>query len=120
MSALNQFQEAIRSGIPSELPPPGIRDQSVSHAPVRKDILSAEEKKLAIRNALRYFPEEWHAELSREFAEELKTYGRIYMYRFRPGYEMYARPIDDYPAQSRQAAATPTALPARRFRSAHA
>jgi urocanate hydratase len=75
----------------------------VSHAPVRKDILSVEEKKLAIRNALRYFPKKWHAELSKEFAEELKKYGRVYMHRFKPSYKMYARPISEYPGKSVQA-----------------
>ena len=84
------FQEEILQGIPAQLPPKQSYDTSVSHAPKRKDILSPEEKKLAIRNALRYFPSAWHAELAEEFWEELKTYGRIYMYRFRPTYSMYA------------------------------
>lgn len=99
------FKEAILQGIPSELPAKAILDNKVSHAPKRKAILSPEEEKLAIRNALRYFPKEWHTELASEFLEELRTYGRIYMYRFRPQYEMYARPISAYPAQSQQAAA---------------
>lgn len=99
------FKEAILQGIPSELPAKAILDNKVSHAPKRKAILSPEEEKLAIRNALRYFPKEWHSELASEFLEELRTYGRIYMYRFRPQYEMYARPISAYPAQSQQAAA---------------
>ena len=99
------FKEAILQGIPSELPAKAILDNKVSHAPKRKAILSPEEEKLAIRNALRYFPKEWHSELAPEFLEELRTYGRIYMYRFRPQYEMYARPISAYPAQSQQAAA---------------
>lgn len=99
------FKEAIKQGIPSELPAKAILDNKVSHAPKRKAILSPEEEKLAIRNALRYFPKEWHTELASEFLEELRTYGRIYMYRFRPQYEMYARPISAYPAQSQQAAA---------------
>ena len=99
------FQTAIRAGIPSTLPTPQPYDPSINHAPKRKDILTPEEKKLALRNALRYFPEELHAQLAPEFAEELKTYGRIYMYRFRPTYKMYARHIDDYPHRSRQAAA---------------
>lgn len=100
----SDFQKAIRAGIPPVLPPASTPDHSVSHAPVRKDILTAEEKKLALRNALRYFDPAHHAELAPEFADELKKYGRIYMYRFRPAYPMFARPIDEYPARSRQAA----------------
>ena len=99
------FKEAIMQGIPSELPAKANLDNKVSHAPKRKAILSHEEEKLAIRNALRYFPKEWHNELAAEFLEELRTYGRIYMFRFRPHYEMYARPISAYPAKSQQAAA---------------
>ena len=99
------FQNAIRQGIPEQLPPPRQRDATLSHAPVRKDILTGAEKKLAVRNALRYFPEAWHGELAREFREELRAYGRIYMYRFRPRYPMHARPIGQYPAKSRTAAA---------------
>ena len=99
------FQEDILTGIPAILPKPKPYDQSINHAPKRKDILSAEEKVLAIKNALRYFPQEHHKVLAVEFAHELKEYGRIYMYRFRPDYEMYARPIDEYPAKSTQAAA---------------
>lgn len=102
---LQEFQNEILQGIPAQLPTPAVYDKSVSHAPKRKEILNHEEKKLALRNALRYFPQEWHATLAPEFMEELRTYGRIYMYRFRPSYAMYARPIDDYPAKSRQAAA---------------
>lgn len=102
---LQEFQNEILQGIPAQLPAPAVYDKSVSHAPKRKEILNHEEKKLALRNALRYFPQEWHAILAPEFMEELRTYGRIYMYRFRPSYAMYARPIDDYPAKSRQAAA---------------
>jgi len=103
---LKEFQDDIRAGIPDVLPAPKPeRDPSVSHAPVRKKILTPEQRKLAIRNALRYFPARHHAELAREFAEELDRYGRIYMYRLRPDYDMYARPIGDYPAVSRQAAA---------------
>lgn len=102
---LQEFQNEILQGIPAQLPAPAVYDKSVSHAPKRKEILNHEEKKLALRNALRYFPQEWHATLAPEFMEELRTYGRIYMYRFRPSYAMYARPIDDYPAKSRQAAA---------------
>jgi len=99
------FRKEIRLGIPNELPDPKPYDTEINHAPKRKEILSSEEKKLALRNALRYFPKSLHAQLAPEFAEELKTYGRIYMYRYRPSYEMYARPIDEYPAKSRQAAA---------------
>ena len=100
-----KFHEDILAGIPAVLPEPKPYDTTINHAPKRKDILSAEEKVLAIRNALRYFPQEHHEVLAKEFAQELKDYGRIYMYRFRPDYEMYARPIDEYPAKSRQAAA---------------
>jgi len=102
---MNSFQKDILAGIPETLPDPKPYDKSINHAPKRKDILSKEEKVLAIRNALRYFPARHHDMLAREFAQELKDYGRIYMYRFRPDYEMYARPIDEYPAKSRQAAA---------------
>ena len=102
---MNDFQKEILAGIPDVLPAPKPYDPTINHAPKRKDILSEEEKVLAIRNALRYFPAKHHAVLAKEFAEELKTYGRIYMYRFRPDYPMYARPIDEYPAKSRQAAA---------------
>ena len=99
------FKDAILEGIPDVLPATSQWDPSVNHAPKRKDILTAEEKKLALKNALRYFKPEHHAVLAPEFLAELNTYGRIYMYRFRPQYEMKARPIDDYPHQSRQAAA---------------
>jgi urocanate hydratase len=99
------FQDQILQGIPSQLPAKKPYDPNVSHAPKRKDILSMEEKKLAVRNALRYFPKGWHAELAKEFFEELQEYGRIYMYRFMPDYEIYARPISEYPAQTQQAAA---------------
>ncbi len=102
---LQEFQADVRAGIPKVLPEPQPYDPAINHAPKRKDILPAEEKKLALRNALRYFPPEMHATLLPEFAHELKTYGRIYMYRFRPRYKMYARPIDEYPHRSRQAAA---------------
>ena len=102
---LQEFQQAIREGIPAELPAPKPYEPEVNHAPKRKDILTKEEKKLAIRNALRYFEPRHHAVLAREFAEELEKYGRIYMYRFRPDYEMYARNIYDYPHNSLQAAA---------------
>lgn len=100
-----QFIEDIRTGIPDTLPEPQPYDKEINHAPKRKDILTAEEKKLALRNALRYFPKKFHATLAPEFVKELQTYGRIYMYRFRPSYEMYARPIDEYPHKSVQAAA---------------
>ena len=102
---LEQFQADLRAGIPDVLPAPKPYDTTVNHAPKRKDILSREEKVLAIKNALRYFPEKHHAVLAPEFAEELEKYGRIYMYRLRPDYEMYARPIEEYPAKCRQAAA---------------
>lgn len=102
---MTQFQKSILEGIPTELPQTKPYDTSINHAPRRKDILTEEEKVLAIKNALRYFPQRHHATLAREFAQELKEYGRIYMYRFRPDYEMFARPIDEYPAKSRQAAA---------------
>ena len=102
---LKEFQDDIRAGIPEVLPVPKPYDEQINHAPKRKDILSAEEKELALKNALRYFPAKHHAELAKEFADELATYGRIYMYRLRPDYEMYARPIDEYPARLRQAAA---------------
>ena len=102
---LQEFQEDIRGGIPHVLPEAQAYDNSVSHAPKRKDILSPEEKKLALRNALRYFPKELHARLLPEFTNELKTYGRIYMYRLRPRYAMHARHINDYPHRSAQAAA---------------
>ncbi len=101
----SDFKNQIIQGIPDILPPRRERDESVSHAPRRKHILTPEEERLALRNALRYFPAALHAELAPEFVEELHTYGRIYMYRFRPTYDMYARPIDAYPARSRQAAA---------------
>ncbi len=100
-----EFIADIRRGIPEELPELQAYDTEINHAPKRKDILTPEQKKLALRNALRYFPKHLHAALAPEFAEELKKYGRIYMYRYRPQYEMYARPIDEYPARSRQAAA---------------
>lgn len=102
---IQDFQNDIRQGIPSVLPPKKEYEININHAPKRKEILSKEEKKLAIRNALRYFPASFHAELAPEFMEELNTYGRIYMYRFRPDYTMYARPISDYPGNSEQAKA---------------
>ena len=102
---MNAFQEEILAGIPAELPEVKAYDPEINHAPKRKDILTPDEKVLALKNALRYFPERHHAVLAREFADELHKYGRIYMYRFRPSYEMYARPVDEYPARSHQAAA---------------
>lgn len=100
-----EFMADIRAGIPNTLPDPQPYDHTVNHAPKRKDILTSEEKKLALRNALRYFPKKFHATLAPEFLDELKTYGRIYMYRFRPTYDMHARPIDEYPHKCKQAAA---------------
>ncbi len=100
-----EFQAEIRAGISDYLPEPQEYDTSINHAPKRKDILTYEEKKLALRNALRYFPKKFHATLAPEFAEELHKYGRIYMYRYRPRYEMKARPISEYPHRSEQAAA---------------
>jgi len=102
---LKEFQALILQGIPNELPDPKAYDTGINHAPVRKDILTTEEKRLALRNALRYFPKKFHKVLAPEFADELKKQGRIYMYRFRPDYDMYARPIGDYPHKSQQAAA---------------
>ena len=102
---IEQFQQAIREGIPDTLPALQPYDNNINHAPKRKDILTTEEKRLALRNALRFFPKHLHAQLAPEFVEELNKYGRIYMYRYRPTYEMKARPISDYPHQSEQAAA---------------
>ena len=102
---LQEFQQHICAGIPDTLPAPKPYDTTINHAPKRKDILTPEQKELALRNALRYFDPKHHAVLAPEFAQELREYGRIYMYRFRPDYEMYARPIEHYPARSRQAAA---------------
>ena len=99
------FKEEILQGIPASLPEAKPYDKDINHAPKRKDILSPEEKVLALKNALRYFPKALHQDLAPEFAKELKDYGRIYMYRYRPSYKIYARPIDEYPAKSRQAAA---------------
>lgn len=97
------FQQQIQQGIPTELPQPKPYETQINHAPKRKEILNEEEKKLALKNALRYFEPKFHAELLPEFREELEKYGRIYMYRFRPDYEMYARPISEYPGKSLQA-----------------
>ena len=102
---MNDFQKEILAGIPEQLPEVKEYDKNINHAPKRKDILTKEQKRLALKNALRYFPERLHAQLAPEFYEELEKYGRIYMYRYRPSYKMYARPIDEYPAKCRQAAA---------------
>lgn len=102
---IDEFKAAVSAGIPDTLPPVREYDPKVNHAPKRKQILTPGQERLALRNALRYFPEHLHARLAPEFAAELHKYGRIYMYRFRPTYDMYARPVDWYPARSRQAAA---------------
>lgn len=102
---LKEFQKLVRQGIPAALPAPKPFDPSLNHAPKRKDILTAGEKRLAVANALRYFPRKFHAALAKEFSEELKSYGRIYMHRFRPDYTICARPIKEYPAKCKQAAA---------------
>ncbi|MCD4697425.1 MAG: urocanate hydratase, partial [Bacteroidales bacterium] len=99
------FQKAVLEGIPVELPQPQEYDLNINHAPVRKEILTTEEKKLALKNALRYFDKRHHQILAPEFKEELDKYGRIYMYRFRPGYKIYARSINEFPYKSKQAAA---------------
>ena len=99
------FQEEVKRGIPDEIPPPPPEQEGVSHAPPRKLVLDERGRRLALANALRYFPEPWHRQLAEEFARELLGDGRIYMRRFRPAYPMYARPIDEYPARCRQAAA---------------
>ena len=105
MSYEKRFADEILAGIPAQLPEVKPYDKEINHAPKRKDILKPEEKVLALKNALRYFPAELHKALAPEFAKELEDYGRIYMYRYRPSYKIYARPIDEYPAKSRQAAA---------------
>ena len=102
---VNEFQNAIRQGIPDVLPEVKPFDKNINHAPKRKDILSVTEKKLALKNALRYFPQKHHKILAKEFLEELNKYGRIYMYRFRPDYKIFARNINEYPYKSKQAAA---------------
>lgn len=99
------FADEILQGIPEALPEPPVHDPSVSHAPKRRDVLSRDEKRLAVRNALRYFHPQHHPVLAPEFADELMRYGRIYMYRFRPKYAMYARPLNEYPHRSKKAAA---------------
>jgi len=102
---VQDFRKLILQGIPDKLPKPKPYDENINHAPKRKEILSEEEKKLALKNALRYFPKKFHATLAKEFADELRMYGRIYMYRFRPDYKIYARPINEYPGKSMQAKA---------------
>ncbi|HBH07686.1 MAG TPA: urocanate hydratase [Flavobacteriales bacterium] len=102
---MSKFESAVEQGIPEHIPEMPDFDESLNRAPVRKLLLSEQERDLALRNALRYFPEKWHSELAPEFLKELHTYGRIYMHRFRPDYEMYARPVDEYPANCEQAAA---------------
>ena len=101
----SEFKKLIAEGIPSELPELKSYDQNINHAPRRKDILNSSEKKLALKNALRYFPERFHPVLAKEFITELATFGRIYMYRFRPDYEIKARHIDDFPCRTRSAGA---------------
>ena len=105
MSTAMNFQEQIKQGIPSELPQAKPYPADANRAPKRKDILNSDEKQLAVRNALRYFPKEWHQELAVEFAKELTDFGRIYMYRFKPNYELKAHAVSDYPAKCAQAAA---------------
>lgn len=105
MNDIHLFQQTIKQGIPASLPAAKPYPENANRAPKRKDILSTEEKQLAVRNALRYFPKEWHAELAPEFAKELNDYGRIYMYRFKPEHSLKARSIEDYPAKCQQAAA---------------
>ncbi len=105
ITSKQSFKSQIITGIPTDLPPKRPYPANANRAPKRKDILSIEEKKLALKNALRYFPKKWHPVLIKEFAQELKEFGRIYMHRFRPQYEMYARPIGEYPAQCKSAAA---------------
>ena len=99
------FQDEILQGIPEQIPSSKEFNVEINHAPKRKQILSSEEKKLALKNALRYFPEHQHADLIHEFLNELEQYGRIYMYRYRPEHEIYARPIDEYPGNCEQAKA---------------
>ncbi len=101
----NAFKKAVLEGIPDHLPEPAPYDTRVNHAPKRKEILSLAEKKLAVKNALRYFPERYHEVLAPEFARELESYGRIYMHRFRPDYPIHARSMEDFPHRSKQAAA---------------
>ena len=98
------FKKEVALGIPKELPNKKIYDPNVNHAPIRENVLTREEKILALRNALRYFDKKFHVDLIPEFKSELEKFGRIYMYRFRPDYKMYARPIEDYPHNSKEAA----------------
>jgi urocanate hydratase len=100
---VEEIKQDIINGIPTVLPAKKVYELDINHAPNRKDILSKVEKQLALRNALRYFPKSQHEELAKEFAQELKDYGRIYMYRLRPDYKMYARPISEYPGKCEQA-----------------
>ena len=95
------FRQAILAGIPDQIPAKKQFDPKANHAPKRKDILSVSEKRLTLKNALRYFPEHLHRNLAPEFLNELKRFGRIYMYRYQPEYQMYARPIEEYPAKSK-------------------
>ncbi len=104
-TSTTDFKQIIAQGIPAQLPRAKAYNPESNHAPKRKDILNNEEKVLALKNALRYFPQQWHKELAAEFAQELKDYGRIYMYRFQPDYKMYARPIEEYPGKCEQAKA---------------
>ena len=104
-SNMTKFKAQISEGIPNEIPQKKEYDHSINHAPKRKQILSNQEKQLALRNALRYFPESQHEILAEEFSKELNEYGRIYMYRYRPDYEMKARSIEEYPGESIQAKA---------------
>ena len=99
------FKQHISAGIPIRIPEKKEYDTNVNHAPVRENILNSSEKKLALKNALRYFDTKFHKNLIVEFKNELDKFGRIYMYRYRPDYEMHARPIDAYPYKSKQAAA---------------
>ena len=99
------FKDQIKEGIPNSLPEKTNLDPTINHAPKREEVLSTNEKKLAITNALRYFDKIHHEALYKEFKDELNQYGRIYMYRFRPSYEMYARPLEQYPFKTKQAGA---------------
>ena len=102
---MNEFHREILEGVPTIIPPKQEWQEDINHAPRRKDILTQEEKMLALRNALRYFPKEQHKELAADFLDELCSFGRIYMHRYRPSYKMYARSIDEYPGRSLQAKA---------------
>ena len=102
---IKEFQRLLTEGVPAQIPSISKTESGINHAPRRKQILSEDEKKLALRNALRYFPKSQHEDLAKEFADELEEYGRIYMLRYRPNYKMYARPIEDYPGKCLQAKA---------------